>query len=90
MLEVANLSVSYGGLRALTDVTLLVKEGQFVTVVGPNGAGKSTLFKTISGIVPPVAGRIMFMGLDLFRFHRHDGRIWESPTFRKDGRCSRP
>jgi branched-chain amino acid transport system ATP-binding protein len=66
VLEVANLSVSYGGLRALTDVTLSVKEGQFVTVVGPNGAGKSTLFKTISGIVPPVAGRIMFMGVDLF------------------------
>src|SRR5580700_3764624 len=67
MLEVANLSVSYGGLRALTDVTLSVKEGQFVTVVGPNGAGKSTLFKTISGIVPPVAGQITFMGENLFR-----------------------
>ena len=66
MLEIANLSVSYGGLRALTDVTLSVKEGQFVTVVGPNGAGKSTLFKTISGIVPAVNGRITFMGQDLF------------------------
>ena len=66
MLEVTNLSVSYGGLRALTDVTLSVKEGQFVTVVGPNGAGKSTLFKTISGIVPPAAGQITFMGTSLF------------------------
>jgi branched-chain amino acid transport system ATP-binding protein len=66
MLEVTNLSVSYGGLRALTDVTLLVKEGQFVTVVGPNGAGKSTLFKTISGIVPAVSGQITFMGTNLF------------------------
>ena len=66
MLEVANLSVSYGGLRALTDVSLSVREGQFVTVVGPNGAGKSTLFKTISGIVAPASGRITFMGEDLF------------------------
>jgi branched-chain amino acid transport system ATP-binding protein len=66
MLEISNLSVSYGGLRALTDVTLSVAEGQFVTVVGPNGAGKSTLFKTISGIVPPVAGQITFMGQNLF------------------------
>jgi branched-chain amino acid transport system ATP-binding protein len=66
MLEVTNLSVAYGGLRALTDVTLLVKEGQFVTVVGPNGAGKSTLFKTISGIVPPAGGSISFLGQDLF------------------------
>jgi branched-chain amino acid transport system ATP-binding protein len=65
MLEVTNLSVAYGGLRALTDVTLSVREGQFVTVVGPNGAGKSTLFKTISGIVPAAAGRITFMGQDL-------------------------
>ena len=66
MLEVTNLSVSYGGLRALTDVTLSVREGQFVTVVGPNGAGKSTLFKTISGIVPPAGGQISFMGQNLF------------------------
>src|SRR6478672_3650226 len=66
MLEVTNLSVAYGGLRALNDVTLSVREGQFVTVVGPNGAGKSTLFKTISGIVPAASGRITFMGDDLF------------------------
>src|SRR5262249_15150772 len=60
MLEVKNLSVAYGGLRALTDVTLSVPEGRFVTLVGPNGAGKSTLFKTISGVVPPVSGPITF------------------------------
>src|SRR5215472_6831325 len=65
MLEVANLSVSYGGLRALTDVSLTVSEGQFVTVVGPNGAGKSTLFKTISGVVRPATGTITFQGQDL-------------------------
>lgn len=65
MLEVSNLSVAYGGLRALTDVTLTVKEGQFVTVVGPNGAGKSTLFKTISGVVRPRGGTISFMGKNL-------------------------
>jgi branched-chain amino acid transport system ATP-binding protein len=67
MLEVTNLSVAYGGLRALTDVTLSVSAGQFVTVVGPNGAGKSTLFKTISGVVPPAAGKITFLGQDLAR-----------------------
>ncbi len=65
MLEVRNLSVAYGGLRALTDVSLSVAEGQFVTVVGPNGAGKSTLFKTICGIVPPLQGSISFRGNDL-------------------------
>ena len=65
MLEISNLSVSYGGLRALTDVSLSVAEGQFVTVVGPNGAGKTTLFKTISGVVKPSGGKITFMGQDL-------------------------
>ncbi len=67
MLEIRNLSVSYGGLRALTDVSLSVGEGQFVTVVGPNGAGKSTLFKTICGVVPATAGAIAFEGTDLFK-----------------------
>ena len=65
MLEVSNLCVSYGGLRALTDVSLTVTEGQFVTVVGPNGAGKTTLFKTISGVVRPASGTITFMGKNL-------------------------
>ncbi len=61
----SNISVAYGGLHALTDVSLSVAEGQFVTVVGPNGAGKTTLFKTISGVVRPVGGKIAFMGHDL-------------------------
>jgi branched-chain amino acid transport system ATP-binding protein len=65
MLEIRNLSVAYGGLRALSDVSLSVGDGQFVTVVGPNGAGKSTLFKTICGIVPPVSGSIDFQGENL-------------------------
>ena len=63
MLEVKDLSVAYGGLRALTNVTLSVAEGRFVTLVGPNGAGKSTLFKTICGVVPPVSGTITFRSI---------------------------
>ena len=65
MLEIDRLSVAYGGLRALSDVSLRVGAGQFVTVVGPNGAGKSTLFKTISGVVPATSGGIRFQGEDL-------------------------
>jgi branched-chain amino acid transport system ATP-binding protein len=65
MLDVRNVSVAYGGLRALHDVSLSVADRQFVTVVGPNGAGKSTLFKTICGIVPPAAGSITFRGENL-------------------------
>jgi branched-chain amino acid transport system ATP-binding protein len=65
MLDIVDLSVSYGGLRALTGVSLSVALGKFVTVVGPNGAGKTTLFKAISGVVPVQAGRIEFQGQPL-------------------------
>jgi branched-chain amino acid transport system ATP-binding protein len=65
MLEIEGLSVSYGGLAALREVSLTVAEGQFVAIVGPNGAGKTTLFKAISGTVAPAAGKIAYDGRDL-------------------------
>ena len=65
MLEIESLSVSYGGLQALSEVSLAVREGQFVAIVGPNGAGKTTLFKAISGTVQPTGGRIRYQGRDL-------------------------
>jgi branched-chain amino acid transport system ATP-binding protein len=65
MLEIDNLSVAYGGLHALSGVSLVVTEGQFVAIVGPNGAGKTTLFKAISGTVVPISGCIMYEGRDL-------------------------
>jgi branched-chain amino acid transport system ATP-binding protein len=65
VLEIANLHVSYGGLAALSDVSLVVGQGDFVSIVGPNGAGKTTLFKTISGVVPALSGTIRFKGIDL-------------------------
>jgi len=65
MLAVEGLTVAYGGLTALSQVSLAVGEGQFVTIVGPNGAGKTTLFKAISGTVPTEAGRIRYEERDL-------------------------
>ena len=65
MLKVDDLSVAYGGLHALSGVSLALAEGQFVAIVGPNGAGKTTLFKAISGTVTPVSGRITYRGADL-------------------------
>jgi branched-chain amino acid transport system ATP-binding protein len=65
MLEVEDLSVSYGGLAALRGVSITIAEGQFVAIVGPNGAGKTTLFKAISGTVRPAGGAIRFEGRDL-------------------------
>jgi branched-chain amino acid transport system ATP-binding protein len=65
VITIRSLNVAYGGLRALSDVSLDVERGQFVAVVGPNGAGKSTLFKTISGTVAPVSGEIICNGRNL-------------------------
>jgi branched-chain amino acid transport system ATP-binding protein len=65
MLNIDRLTVAYGQLKALIDVSVSVAAGQFVAIVGPNGAGKTTLFKTISGVVAPLSGRIEFEGQDL-------------------------
>jgi len=65
VLKIRSLDVAYGGLKALCDVSLDVEEGQLVAVVGPNGAGKTTLFKTISGVVTPIAGEIAYKGRSL-------------------------
>jgi branched-chain amino acid transport system ATP-binding protein len=65
VLEIESLTVAYGGLRALSEVSLAIAERQYVAILGANGAGKTTLFRTISGTVPPVSGRIRFEGQDL-------------------------
>jgi len=65
VLAIENLTVAYGGLYALSAVSLSVEAGQFVAIVGPNGAGKTTLFKSISGVVTPLSGRITYEGADL-------------------------
>ena len=65
MLELHDIHVAYGGLSALSGVSITVAQGDFVSIVGPNGAGKTTLFKAISGTVPLASGRITFEGRDL-------------------------
>ncbi|MCT8989069.1 ABC transporter ATP-binding protein [Chelativorans sp. SCAU2101] len=65
MLEIEGLTAAYTHVPVLENVTIRVGAGQFVSIVGPNGAGKSTLFKTISGIVTPLSGKIRFEGRDV-------------------------
>ena len=64
VLEVQNLSVSFGGLRAVDDVSLAAARHRITTVIGPNGAGKSTLFNLISGALRPHEGRVRIDGHD--------------------------
>ena len=65
MLKIDNLHVSYGGIRALQGVSLVVPEGKIVTLIGANGAGKSTTLRTISGLVKADSGSITYEGQEL-------------------------
>jgi branched-chain amino acid transport system ATP-binding protein len=62
LLQVANVSKNFSGLRAVSDVSFGVPDGAIFAVIGPNGAGKTTLFNMIAGVFPPNAGAISFLG----------------------------
>ena len=65
MLEVRELSKSFGGLKAVDQASLDVRQGEIVGLIGPNGAGKTTLFAAIAGFHTPDAGHVAFEGKDI-------------------------
>ena len=71
MLEVAGLTVSYGPIEAVREISFRVEEGTVVSLVGPNGAGKSTTLNAVSGVVPTAKGRVLFQGRDITRLSPH-------------------
>jgi branched-chain amino acid transport system ATP-binding protein len=72
VLSISGLSVCFGGLQALADVTLDVLEGETVGLIGPNGAGKTTLFNCVSGLQEPSTGSIRLSNQDVNRFPPHE------------------
>jgi len=68
LLKVKHVTKRFGGLVALNDVTLDVKEGEIVGIIGPNGAGKTTLFNVITGFYHPDSGQIIFDGVDITKY----------------------
>ncbi len=72
LLEVNGLSVAYGAVRAVEDVSFGVDEGHVVSIIGGNGAGKSTIMGALSGLVKPAAGTIRFEGQDVTGLAPHD------------------
>ncbi len=70
-LEISDLSMSFGGIVAVQQVSLGVREGEIYSIIGPNGAGKTTLFNCISGIYSAQQGSIKFMGHELMRVKPH-------------------
>jgi ABC-type branched-subunit amino acid transport system ATPase component len=65
LLEVSEVTKDFGGLDALSHVSMAINEGEIVSLIGPNGAGKTTLFNCITGTMPPTAGSIRFHGEEL-------------------------
>lgn len=71
MLEVKNISIAFGGLKALDDVSLYVEEGKIFSLIGPNGAGKTTLFNVVAGSLRADRGQVTFMGKDITGLKPH-------------------
>ena len=65
LLDIQNLSRTFGGVVANSDVSISVERGEIVGLIGPNGAGKSTLFNLVAGATPPTSGTIVFEGADV-------------------------
>lgn len=72
LLEISKLSVAYGGIKAVRELSLEVGRGEMVCLIGANGAGKTTTLKAISGLVAPHAGSVHFDGQSLTRLPAHE------------------
>ncbi len=70
-LSVQNISLSFGGINALTNVSLDVRQGEILAIIGPNGAGKTSLLNCINGFYRPDRGSISFQGQEITRLPRH-------------------
>jgi len=71
LLELKQVSKTFGGLRAVSDVSLRLEKGEILGIIGPNGAGKTTLFNTITGFCRPESGEILFEGRSLIDLKPH-------------------
>jgi branched-chain amino acid transport system ATP-binding protein len=84
ILEVADVSLSFGGVKALQNVAFNVREHEIRAIIGPNGAGKSSMLNVINGVYTPQQGRITFRGKERGKMHPHDaaalgiGRTFQS------------
>jgi branched-chain amino acid transport system ATP-binding protein len=89
LLAVTDISIGFGGLLALDDVSMSVRQGEVVGVIGPNGAGKTTLFNVICGFVHPSSGRITYRGAVLHRHRPHDlAKLGIARTLQGVGLCA--
>ena len=72
LLEIENLTLRFGGLKAVDGVSFKIKQKEILAVIGPNGAGKTTIFNCINGLYRPQRGEITFRGIDLLSLRPHE------------------
>jgi branched-chain amino acid transport system ATP-binding protein len=72
VLQVDNVSISFGGLMAVNGVTLHQNRGEILSLIGPNGAGKTTLFNLLTGVYQPTSGKIIFNGEEISNYKPHE------------------
>ncbi len=89
VLAASGITIGFGGVLALDEVSMSVDPGQVVGVIGPNGAGKTTLFNVICGFVHPSAGRLTYRGRELRGHHPHDlAKLHIARTLQGVGLCA--
>ncbi|WP_438438568.1 ABC transporter ATP-binding protein [Hydrogenophilus thermoluteolus] len=72
ILDLQNISLSFGGVKALTNISFNVRQGEIRSIIGPNGAGKSSMLNVINGVHHPQEGRIIFMGKERRKMNPHE------------------
>ena len=80
MLDVKDLSIEFGGLKAVSDFNLSIEDKQVVGLIGPNGAGKTTVFNMLTGVYAPTNGTIIYLGENIEGLKPYDitqKKIWD-------------
>lgn len=88
-LEVTGLGISFGGLRAVDDLTMSIEKGGLVGLIGPNGAGKTTVFNMLTGVYRPTDGGIRLNGENLIGKSLTKSTAWALPAPSRTSDCSR-
>lgn len=82
ILSCHDVSINFGGVKAVQNVTLDIEKGSITSIIGPNGAGKTTFFNIISGVYKPASGKVMFDGTDVTNMKQHEvSRLGMARTF---------
>lgn len=88
MLEVKDLQVYYGMIQAIKGISFEVNQGEVIALIGANGAGKTTTLHTVTGLISPKSGQVLFEGKDITKLRLIRSSLWGWRMYRKEEECS--